>query len=864
MVQPFVSLAGGEKHRLAALLAPLLLLLLNDLPAAAQTDRKLIISLGDSYASGEGNPDTLATGCRPPPIFTPPPAPGSPAPVNPEIFGAVPCVTRAGWSGSDGGVMLAIRNSSGVETSRTPLGGGDTTCHRSRTSGPRMAADKFRADNPALDVWFHSLACSGATTATIINTASNGPLGAGPTVPPQSRQIARLLNFLESDRGLAVSDRIDALVISIGGNDIGFASMIRHCILHGNCHENATPPGVPVPSCGSHLNIGAVRTCLAGRLDALAASIAAGFRSGPDGVAAGRINNVYLTEYPDLTRKENGDYCGNRSFQDPVDGIETPEARWASDVAIPALNEELRLVVERQRALGRSWHYVSGPMAASRSDANGVGHGYCSNQPWIWRFNQAIDRQGDFTGGLHPRAEGHGAYRDALLRELEKLKQPKAPTNLRVSAQRSHNLVQWDGNDPATEFYQVGYILDFSYLPPVPLPAFLREAERGNSPLRGVVLAAPGTGRSIEFGRDWMPTTGTADMNLVSDIPAGTSQWVHQRTGGAVYAVRACTVAACSEWSNKVWARNLAPPAPTKLRVSAAGESSITVAWESPILISFDRFEISHRRPREQEQIVTVSAADRQAVIQSGWGEARIIAVRTCSPGMCSRWSNAIVAYALPRPEAAPSLLTATIENPTLASPTASPFAGGNSPGGASYGGPIHADPPGTTVSGTVKVEDPGGIRVSWSAVPRTLRYQLAVMGWRGSSSTPRSDGRMTPIMTRLLWLSDASVIVEALEPGRDILRLPAIVSGAIPLNEALVAGSEKELPYSWRQRFESGGAEGYHYRLRACNDDGCGPWSQAVSLSLSGGELPAAGTPSGGYVPASFVADPGPADDPP
>jgi len=48
-----------------------------------------------------------------------------------------------------------------------------------------------------------------------------------------------------------------------------------------------------------------------------------------------------------------------------------------------------------------------------------AGHGYCGTPTFYGHLGQSLGRQLDYLGLLHPNAEGHRVYRDAILRRLQ-------------------------------------------------------------------------------------------------------------------------------------------------------------------------------------------------------------------------------------------------------------------------------------------------------------------------------------------------------------------------------------------------------------------------------------------------------------
>ena len=145
----------------------------------------LIVSLGDSYASGEGVPDRrLDQRARP----------------------------------------------------RRPSAWQDKQCHRSAKSAAALAAARVEKADPHTSVTFVHLACSGGT----IQAGLIGPYkGAAPDAnprkpkPEQVKELERLL----------VRREPDAVFLSVGGNDIGFSDIIKGCVIYPHCPSGPGSPG---------------------------------------------------------------------------------------------------------------------------------------------------------------------------------------------------------------------------------------------------------------------------------------------------------------------------------------------------------------------------------------------------------------------------------------------------------------------------------------------------------------------------------------------------------------------------------------------------------------------------------------------
>jgi lysophospholipase L1-like esterase len=289
----------------------------------------LIVSIGDSVASGEGNPET----------------PGTPI-----------------W--------------------------GDRQCHRSAHAGPAQAAKAIEDADPRTSVTFLHLACSGTT----IDAGLLGPyegIEPGASLPPQLDALTKLVGDRE----------VDALLVSIGANDVGFASLVRNCFVRPLCH---------LPGPGSAATRFAKKLpTLPGRYDALDARLdALGIRS----------ERVHATEYFDPTRDDAGAFCdpegplgplggilGDHPASGTLLGISRDEAAWAADVVLSGLNAQVV-----QAASRHGWRFVGD--IASQFER----HGYCAIDHWVVRWSESKATQLDENGTLHPNGAGHGAYRDRL------------------------------------------------------------------------------------------------------------------------------------------------------------------------------------------------------------------------------------------------------------------------------------------------------------------------------------------------------------------------------------------------------------------------------------------------------------------
>ncbi len=250
-------------------------------------------------------------------------------------------------------------------------------CHRSSLAAAANAAGLL---NAVRTTSFTSLACTGATTAGVTTQLGSLPKGT-----------------------------IDALTMSVGGNDIGFAGIVATCMS-------------PFPDCT------ALDPVVTSALAALPGKLSMLF-----GAVPSRVSDVFVTEYPDSTTGLFGLRCGNPlSPSSPgMEGVTLDEAEWASSRVIAPLNAALAAAVAGANAAPGAhpaFHFVTG------ISARYVSHGYCAGLSLAF-WNAAIPRfvntpidslatQGDIMGTMHPNAAGQAAIGSALFDAMRFLLDP--------------------------------------------------------------------------------------------------------------------------------------------------------------------------------------------------------------------------------------------------------------------------------------------------------------------------------------------------------------------------------------------------------------------------------------------------------
>jgi lysophospholipase L1-like esterase len=298
---------------------------------------RLIVGLGDSFASGEGNPDHAGDPVR--------------------------------WQ--------------------------DRRCHRSANGFEALVAARLEVASARSSVTYVPLACSGASiTAGLLGPyAGIEPVGST-TLPPQVSAMKSLI-----DKRVP-----DAVIVSIGINDLGFGNVAFFCFDDGVDAKAAASVDCWNRHYPSASSAGTLTSFVRGRVAALPgrlARLADAFRAA--GVPASRI---YVTEYPNATRDANGRTCDplipyldGRAFGTDLRGeITRDEAAKAETELLLPVNHTLA-----DAASVHGWHFVSGIAAASAR------HGVCSTRPWFLSVFDSFLAQHDVLGTLHPNAQGQQA-----------------------------------------------------------------------------------------------------------------------------------------------------------------------------------------------------------------------------------------------------------------------------------------------------------------------------------------------------------------------------------------------------------------------------------------------------------------------
>lgn len=186
----------------------------------------VLLAFGDSYGSGEGNP-----------------AGAKPGSINwsddnaLEDFSTTDYASRTNfqkWWWDFETVGGAERPKFAAQGVDSELVATSWVCHRSSDSGIAKAVESLLASH-SFAIKFGHFACSGAKSQHITRSTYTPGFNEYPlSVPTQIDQANTWLT-----RQLISKKDVDAVVVSIGGNDVGFADVIESCfIMAGACNND--------------------------------------------------------------------------------------------------------------------------------------------------------------------------------------------------------------------------------------------------------------------------------------------------------------------------------------------------------------------------------------------------------------------------------------------------------------------------------------------------------------------------------------------------------------------------------------------------------------------------------------------------
>lgn len=271
-----------------------------------KVEDELVVALGDSYASGEGNPD------------------------RPAYFDD---------NETDIDVIYKrLRKKKDFFMRREPkrdknpkVAWLDPRCHRSMYSYSFKAALLLALSKPQRAVTYVSYACSGAETTNIIDKPQQGsePLsGAGKKVPAQLKVLKEALECKggwRADKCKKNLREIDYLLLSTGGNEVGFAKFVAYVILGFSLPKTSKKPTDKTPD--------DIKDKLKISYENLHKMLTGDNGLNIKDCEEKNCKRVFLTAYPNILHDEDGKLCeGNRGEFDIPFGPSTKRPGRIADV----------------------------------------------------------------------------------------------------------------------------------------------------------------------------------------------------------------------------------------------------------------------------------------------------------------------------------------------------------------------------------------------------------------------------------------------------------------------------------------------------------------------------------------------------
>jgi hypothetical protein len=290
----------------------------------------------------------------------------------------------------------------------------DEQCNRSVRGAPAQAALRLEQSSNKTSVTLVDVSCSGATV-------QKGILGS---------QFRGIKSQIESVSELIGDREIDAVLLSVGGNDVGFGSILTSCALQSNCPlAKATTP--PLSSFAT------IQSGVQGLTAGLAASYSSINKCFTDttcqgaqgqklpGLSLSDAGKVFLNSYPDLMRSQSGSVCSyltitEADFAWAQGSIVNPSPlnpfvyQTTRGVQVPLDNGAGSL----NGAIANTTQFGWKPIMATWTDTGSgpIGHGICAgSESWFFGLTGF---SGFTSGSFHPNPLGQSEMAKIIYREM--------------------------------------------------------------------------------------------------------------------------------------------------------------------------------------------------------------------------------------------------------------------------------------------------------------------------------------------------------------------------------------------------------------------------------------------------------------
>lgn len=290
-------------------------------------------------------------------------------------------------------------------------------CDRGVDSYQFQVAEYVEKHDPRSSVTFVFSACSGATVEDLYKTHYAGTHPESPPLDPQIDQIAFDIKHHPGDPP-ARERHVDAAIVSIGINNLGFGPLLEFCI-----KNDLVTPRIPCQDervtdvRDSRGAVTAFKGTFSSRahtleheLDTLQLDLPAAYAplahalSTPlgDSSLGVRPSHVAITQYPDFSRGTDGQLCS---------GTIGPQSTWQfMELEAGRLNRNVSAA-----AHAHGWKPVS---LDQRVFTGPPGHGYCASPSYFVSLGTAVFGHGNIPSGFHPTLQGHFITAQATRRPI--------------------------------------------------------------------------------------------------------------------------------------------------------------------------------------------------------------------------------------------------------------------------------------------------------------------------------------------------------------------------------------------------------------------------------------------------------------
>jgi hypothetical protein len=365
-----------------------------------QIEDHLVVSIGDSAASGQGNPDK----------------PGRPADFKPDIpWWKVLVVPLAVFELTKEALDWSWNRLKKSFTTLTAAAGAsidmdpepvwlEPRAYRSLRGGHSLAAAALEDRRKGrLITYLHF----GRTDSTIRGGLIGARTGGDGWIGGRGQ--------IQEIKDAVGSRRIDALLVYVGINEIGVSENLS------SLAKDFQVVGTVISPAATQQNRDKVRVEATRKIQEFRAK----FKELEEALDELDIRHVYVTEYPESlfqnAQLQPAAGCGIFASDFQVN-IGSKDAELIGQI-IHDVNSRLRSEVKLRADQGKGWFYIGGIAEAF------AGHGYCARDSYFRFAEESLALQGDTQGSVHPNAKGAEKIAERVANEVltHTINAPHAP-----------------------------------------------------------------------------------------------------------------------------------------------------------------------------------------------------------------------------------------------------------------------------------------------------------------------------------------------------------------------------------------------------------------------------------------------------